>query len=336
MSTTFSFREYDVPDPLRVELSEDDAPHGRPYESAGFSSGGPVRKKKVELPGRREPLYHGFKASDRPLVVSGSLRDVRMGQGHAKALRALIERVRERFNLLRITWDAEQWTGVLDETEFGHEGPGHLTYALTFDIALPPGTVGPTPAPRRRGTSDALDRVLLQLRARPVPPTDVGGLLDTLARGMAAVEDGLGAMGDAVRDLEARRDNLARQVRRVTTLGAQVQQQAQAVERVVRATTAEAAGAVGRVQDTVAWARWCYDRNEELREVRGSARAAMEEARVRERATERLYRVRPGDTPESIAQEQLGDASRAGDLGLTPADLTPGRVLRLPAPAPVG
>src|SRR5690606_4590193 len=49
-----------------------------------------------------------------------------------------------------------------------------------------------------------------------------------------------------------------------------------------------------------------------------------------------LYRIQPGDTCSSIAEEFYGDASqytlihRANDLGAPPHDLRPGATLRLP------
>lgn len=331
MSSSFVFREYDVPEPLRVELQGDDAPFGRMEEEAGFSSGGEVVRKKVKLPGRRTPLFHVFYADDRPLVVRGRFVDYRMGRGHAKALRALIERVRERGNLLRVIWDGDQWEGLLAETEFGHEDKGYITYELTFDVGKPPDVGAARAAPRPLADSDALARVLAKLRARPEKPAFSRSLMDALDSGLTALEDALGAFQDAVRSAEVAREGLSAQVRRVSSLGAQVMEQAQVVQDVFDNTTADAAGIVQSFNAIAEWATYSTSMSSFLREVRGTARDAVEAARVRERATERLYVCRNGDTLESIARTELGDASRAGELGLMDADLAPGRVLRLPA-----
>jgi nucleoid-associated protein YgaU len=64
----------------------------------------------------------------------------------------------------------------------------------------------------------------------------------------------------------------------------------------------------------------------EVQRLRAEARSRMQRA-------VRLYRVRPGDTLEAIARSELGDASRAGDLGLSPQDLVPGALIRIPEAA---
>lgn len=332
MTSAFIFKEYDLPDAMRVELRDDDAPYGRPQEVAGFETGGEVEKKRVKLPGRREPLYHVLASDDRPLVIKGAFRDYRMGSGHAKEMKKRIELMRGRANLLRLVWDGDQWTGLMVETLFGEEGPGHITYELHFDIALPPDVGAARPQPPRRGDSSSLDAILAQLRARPPAPVTARGLLAGINRAMTAVEGAMEGLADAQRSLENTRDNVTRQVRRVTSLGAQVQQLTQQARRSLDDTVSQAKGFYQSAKDTVEWDRYSKGLFGNLQETAYGARDANQSARSRLVTTERLYRVKPGDTLESIAREQLGDAGRAGELGLTAAQLTVGRVLRIPGP----
>lgn len=332
----FTFREKDVTDPLRVELDQDDAPYGHPQDFAAFESGGEHVHKRVKLPGRRAPLYHSLFVEDEPMVVRGAFRDYLMGAGHAKALRAKIEKVRERFNVLRITWGSEQWEGLLHRTRFGHEGDGHITYELTFSIALPPNaTAGAVPT-RPTSEAEALDRVLADLKKRPSPPAFARDFASTLAAGLAAVEESLASMSDAAYALEVAQGDVFREVRRVTSLNAQVQQAAQRVGRVLETTDANMAGTVTGIADIVSWTTWTLPVLGLLRTTQDAARTAAVTARQRVVATQRLYRVRPGDTLESIARAELGDASRAGALGVAQGQLVPGAILRLPSTAAGG
>jgi hypothetical protein len=68
----------------------------------------------------------------------------------------------------------------------------------------------------------------------------------------------------------------------------------------------------------------------ELRATQASMRSLQFTANQRIASTTRLYQVAPGDTLESIAALKLGSPARAGDLGIRPQDLRPGRLIRLP------
>lgn len=327
------FKEFDVPNPLRCNLRDDDTPYAHIQEEAGFTNGGELTMKRVVLPGRREPLYHVMRADDRPLVFRGAFRDYRMGAGHALAQRNLIERMRDRANLLRLAYDGRQWTVLLKETSFGEEGPGHITYELTFDVGLPPDVGGATAPARNAGGSAALDRVLAQLRARPVPPPQARGILAAFNRIMRAVEGAMEQLTDAQRQLENVRDNAVRQVRRVTSLGAQVQERTQDMRRMMTDSENTARALFTSVKDTVTWDTFKAGLFTDMRRVDQVARDATEDARRRQYAPARLYRVKPGDTLESIAREQLCDASRSADLGVSAAQLYTGMILRIPTAA---
>lgn len=333
MATAFVFREFDVSEPLRVELRDDDAPYGHAQEEAAFEVGGEAVRKRIKLPGRREPLFHMLHPDDRPLVVRGAFRDYRMGHGHANAMKRLIERLRARMNLLRVTWNGDQWTAVLGDALFGVEAPGHITYELTFDIGVPPDVSNAQAPSFRRPDSDAVERSLAKLRARRTFPARPGNLLTTLNNVMTGIESGLQAFGDAVRVVENTRDNITRQLRRVTSLGSRVMQQIAAGERLVESTRRQLQGIAGSAQDVSAITRWAVGQNADFRLTRATVRSVMAETSRRAAGSSKLYRVRPGDTLESIARQQLGDPGRAGDLGLSPRDLTPGRVVRIPQAA---
>ena len=136
-------------------------------------------------------------------------------------------------------------------------------------------------------------------------------------------------MGGEVQDTEHRIDGAP-----ATVVHARVQQVAAALTRTLRATTAQTAGVVRGTADVVQWHVYSAATFEVLRATRATARAAAESARAPARATSTLYRVRPGDTLESIARTELGDAGRAEELGVPPSALVPGRILRLPPATP--
>jgi hypothetical protein len=60
-----------------------------------------------------------------------------------------------------------------------------------------------------------------------------------------------------------------------------------------------------------------------MRQVQATARRRMLKA-------DRLYLVKTGDTLESIAMARLGSPGRAGDLGIQPQALLPGKFIRIP------
>lgn len=331
MGTLFVFREIDVPDPLRVALAGDDAPYGKAEEQAAFTTGGALLHKRRKLPGRRGALFHVQAADDEPLEITGAFRDFRMGQGHADAMRRKINRIRERANLLRVTWDGQSWTALLTSAKFGQEDRGHVTYELRFDIAQPDGTSSGVPE-QRRADADTVDRILADLRARrAVQQAQRADALNTLNAVMNAVESAIDAFSTALRQVEQVNDIVSRQVRRVTSLGLQAQQKCADARRTLRGMQRAAVLLRDQAQDAVAWDNYVGGLNDGLHAAAATCRDAVEQQRKRERQASRLYRVKPGDTLERIAQAMLGDAGRAGDLGLTPAQLVPGVVVRIPA-----
>lgn len=333
MGTLFVFREIDVPNPLRIVLRDDDAPYGKAEETAAFTTGGTLMHKRRKLPGRRGALFHVQAVDDEPLEITGAFRDHRMGQGHADDIRRRIEQVRERANLLRITWDGHTWTGLLTSARFGQEDRGHVTYELKFDLAAP-GAPERTQRVEQRADSDAVDRALTEFRRlRSLEAVQRRDAFQTFNEVMNAVEGGLDTFSDALRRVEANAALVSRQVRRVTSLGLQVQQRVAAARRMLLNMTREAARIGGQVEDAVTWDNYVGGINDGLLDAASTCRNAVEQQRRRLRQTTRLYRVKVGDTLESIAASQLGDAARAGDLGLTPSQVVVGAIVRIPANA---
>jgi hypothetical protein len=73
-----------------------------------------------------------------------------------------------------------------------------------------------------------------------------------------------------------------------------------------------------------------YSTLSDLETTKDALRSLQFTARQRLNASTKLYVICEGDTLESIAASQLGSAARAGDLGLRPSDLIPGRLIRIP------
>lgn len=343
MSSAFVFEEFDVPDPMRVELRADDMPEGFPEDAAGFEMGGELLRKRVKLPGRREPTYHVMNVDDEPLVVKGKLTDYRMGEGHARGVRNAIETMRARANLLHITWADEQWTGLLVKALFGVQGEGHITYELTFDVAVSPDADVTILEGEPLPDSDAVDRVLAQIRARPaVPPAMPPTLAQRFGAAMAAVEGGMAKLEDGMRKLEVVRDNVVGAANRVLAIGARVQQDVRAAQDIVTGTSNSLRDIAASPLGVYEWARttpdvmtqWATIQAQHwasLQDAAGTARGCCAAAHKRKFGATQLYRVKTGDTADSIARMKLGDAGRAGEL--SGVRLVPGKLVRLPSAA---
>jgi hypothetical protein len=332
MSDVFTFKEIDVPGPLKVELRSYDAPFGRPHTLAAFESGGEVKRTKTELPGRTEPVFQVRVAnSQRDLEVSGAFRDFRMGAGHARAMRDAVERLRLRANLLQITWGDDTWKGLLVETKYGHEGVGHLPYTLRFEIASGPGSETAVQPVARRGGADALDAVLAQLRARRAPPAALErNFLDAFNAVMSSIDSGMEAVSDAARTGEEFANRANRAARRITSLATQVQGKVAELDSMMGGLRASAMSTLRQAASVADVDAWRFS----ILGLGGDLKTALRETKAEERRRERegtkLYVVKPGDTLESIARSALGDAGRAGSLGYQPRDLIPGRLIRVP------
>lgn len=122
-------------------------------------------------------------------------------------------------------------------------------------------------------------------------------------------------------------------VAKVDSAAATAQARAKDLASFVRGLSAEDAIAAASLDATAEFA-WVESSAQILLhclEVREGMRALRAAARSRVIATAKIYRVKPGDTLDGIAQAELGGRGRAADLHLTSNDLQPGRLIRLPA-----
>lgn len=330
----FILEELDVPDPLRVELDGDDMPYAEERGSAAFESGGKLVKERIDLPGRTRPIFHVHAAPERPLTIKGAFRDWFHASGHARAQRDRLLEIWRRANLLRITWGDEERRGLLDEPKFGEESEHSITYELTFEIAETAATMGFDQAPEAvtplESLASALRARLARRRAELAALALERNLLQTI---LGAVDSVVGAMADVEREvagLDRVVGNVGARVRRVTGVLQRAQNVLLTAQRLIGKVKTETDLTTRSATDVVdAW-KTRAEAGVLLLDLADTLRTLRQRAIARERQGLRLYRVKPGDTLESIAQRALGSAARSAELGLRPDELTPGRLVRLP------
>lgn len=341
----FSFAE-DVPNGLSVELRDSDLPFGRPREITAFDLGGELKTERIYLPGRSTPIYQTQQPRLRDLVVRGAFRDHLKSQdtgtsqvGHARAQRRLIEQIRRNANLLVISWGEESWNGLLVDAKYGIEGHHDSTYELTFAIGS---TIGEGQATEQTSEQVAtpidiaalVQRDLAAARAQLAALALRASVLQTMSTILNAVD----AAQQAARDLTEAVTTSATVSRaaanaaaaRVDGAGRATQDAARAIIKLLSGTKTLAIVPDGDPGTTLSWlsastavliaADSAIDR---ARSLRASARSSVTKAA-------RVYVVRSGDTLESIARSELGDASRAGELGVRSDELRPGLSIRIP------
>lgn len=343
------FIEEDIAGGLRAELRDADGPFGRPRDTVGFNLGGTLEHTAIYLPGRDTPIFQIKQARERDFVLRGAFRDHLRAQDlgaadptHAADQVELLERIRRRGNPVTVTRGADQIFGILAETDFGFEGDHDITYELTFKVSSRGGVApDPQPATQTRTASgadlaQAIADDLAEHRARfAALAADAqsraaqAAVLNALDLAAAAVSDVVVAaaalestptapsFGDV-----ARLDGLARAAQ--TAVGGF----AAAV-----ALSAPALAAGGTPVNVVATWQAVYPAAYAVTGWQDDLRTIRADNRARVRRAARLYTVRDGDTLESIAREQLGDASRAGELGVRADELRPGLVIRIPQEA---
>lgn len=342
--------EEDIPNGLSVTLQGSDLPHALPRSFAAFNSGGEVGMEVVRLEGRKRPIFQVHQAQERPLKIRGAFRDhlvVRDGGDpnvlHARAMRDALERIRNRANDVRISWGSESRIGLLKEADYGEESKHDITYELTFEISVGVDDARETNTGGRRTAPQTADLVgqlraivaerraqLESLRTRNMVASvisTVAAVLDVVDVGLAAVENEAAALDTAAVG------NVSRAASRLYTTA----QSTQAVLVTAQATLAPIIPAdvvVGSNADALSsWTAFQAETFDVMLAMAIEVQRLRAEARSRMQRAVRLYRVRPGDTLETIARSELGDASRAGDLGLSPHDLVPGALIRIPEAA---
>lgn len=355
MSDTFTIEEIvSSGDGLRVVLAGTDAPYGRPRDMAALESGGPVEHEEIYFPGRKKPIYQIKQARQRPLVIKGAFRDhlavsfdgVEVGTQHARSMRDQLEAIRERCNPLRLTWasddgDGQERQGILSESSFGEETSSQITYELTFKIAI--GVAGNTSngnskAPTRQDTSDTssqsenlastqMQKASLLSLNFPVSQPVVQSLISSISTTQSALGNSTVAALSFERAPSASRASAAQKL-----LGAAKSAVLSVLDtlRFYQETTVDMMVPTGDPVAQIAWWNVQYGGLDDWLAILNQMRNVAAEARKQIYRTERLYLIRQGDTLESIARQTLGDASRAGQLGVRQDQLIPGLLLRIP------
>lgn len=336
----------EVPNGLSVILEGSGVPHGRPRELTAFETGGEVHHKKIFIPGREQPLYQVQQSRQHDLEFRGAFRDHLRAQdisaqdlGWARSMVRDLEEIRRRANMVRIQWAQEKWTGLLIETKFGWESEHDIVYTLRFSIATTQDIVEPSDGAlqpvhnpvdiaalvKADLASARAQMAALAVRARALQT--IATVLNIMDAAQAAARDLTEAVTTAALVSRAAAGTSAR---RVDGAGRALQDKLLLLITTISPIHPLAMVPDGDPGDTLAWhtasvttlvtASECVDRT---RSLRAGARAKITKAA-------RVYTVRPGDTLEGIARAELGDASRAGELGVRSDELKPGLLLRLP------
>lgn len=334
--------EVGVPDPIRITLEGDDLPEGSPREQTAWEEGGIVKLGDDEgtyYPGRTEPDYFVLQVRQRPRVLKGSFRDSQWGEsGRARRMEEALERMRQRANPLSIAWELEFFDGFLQEAKFGVEGPGDITYELTLlvsSVAASNQTARETkPTPTSDDVASLLDD-LAALKARLAAAALAATVRLSLLTLFGAVEQALADCADAVALAETATAGVASQVAsyagRVVAAARDVRDRATELRDVVGALHVTDLLDAATSTDEAQFAEVQADMLAEMTALRDTMRT-LAVATLDQVSQSRIYQVRPGDTLDSVALSQLGDRGRAGDLGLTPAQLAArvGQYIRLP------
>lgn len=122
-----------VSDTFRIRLNGTNMPH------QPFQYGGKVRQVKEFYAGNKEANIQIIGDEEKDLTVNGRFHTKKLRNqelyGSPKALCELIDTLRRRGNLLKITLG--EWTryGFLSETDWKEKGMGDIEYSISFVIA---------------------------------------------------------------------------------------------------------------------------------------------------------------------------------------------------------
>jgi nucleoid-associated protein YgaU len=351
--SAFVFKEDIASGAITVSLEDTDSPHGRARELAAFESGGKVdiAQGGIYNPGSDRVVLQMMAIKENRLIIKGAFRDrIRAGAqrqvggpepNHAKSMRDLVERVKRRGNPLKISWDGDERTGVLEEAVYGEEGPHDIAYTITFFIATPPtgstqaATSGTSPTP-------SIEDLRSQMAANHAAQMVEMEALATNAAVVATVSNALGFTANALDALGTATTTMERVVlttpQRVDSAVNATNASAQNVQTQVQATydaglnsvRADDAMVNKKVDEFMKWWRWQATTSLELDQTADAMRQIRLQATAQLRLATKLYRVQEGDTLESIALTQLGSKARSSELGIRQDLLTPGAYIRIP------
>lgn len=339
---------------ITVTLDDTDMPFGRPREVTAFQSGGKIdiAQGGIYNPGSDRVILQMMAVRENRLVVRGHFRDrIRAGAqkqtnnspepNHARYMRDLIERVKRRANKLKISWNGDERSGVLEETSFNEEGPHDIAYTLTFFIATPP-TGSQEDTRNLAQPTPSIEDLRSQMAAAHAQQQADMLELATNAAAVAGLSNALGFVANAIDALGVLTTTIERQVlatpQQVAVAANNVNSSAQSVQTQIQAIND--AGYEGippdqamvnqNVDEYMRWWVWYSNTQVQLDQEMDAMRQIRLQAMQQVRKTTRLYRVLDGDTLESIALSQLGSKARASDLGTRQDRLVPGTYIRIP------
>ncbi len=341
---------------ITISLEDTDMPHGRARELSAFQSGGKVdiAQGGIYNPGSDRPVLQMMSVRENKLTIKGAFRDrIRAGaqrqQGgaepnHARAMRDLVEQVRRRGNLLKITWNGDERSGVIEETVFDEEGPHDIGYSITFFITTPPTGVKPKNTDNLVQPTSSIEDLRANMAAKLAEQRAQALALATNAAAVSAISNSLGFVSNAIDTLGTMTTIMERQVlstpQQIATAANNTISSAQSVQTQIENLRKEDRGldklpasqamTNASIDAYMSWWVWQHTTEAQLDQTVDAMRQIKLQTLQQMRKATKLYRVQSGDTLESIAQSQLGSKARSSDLGIRPDQLVPGAYIRIP------
>lgn len=352
----FVFTE-DIPSgALSITLEDTDMPYGRARELSAFQSGGKVdiAQGGIYNPGSDRVVLQMMAVRENKLTIKGAFRDrIRAGAqrssagaaepNYARSMRDKIEHIKRRGNLLKISWNGDERSGVIEETVFDEEGPHDISYAITFFITVPPtGTSLRDDTGLLTKPTPSIEDLRAQMAANHAQQMADELTLATNAAVVAGISNALGFVANAIDALGTMTTTMERQVlstpQQIATAANNVNSSAQNVQTQIQAVRdagfdqmpADQAMVNQSIDDYMKWWVWQNNTSTHLDQTMDAMRQIRLQTNQQVKKATKLYRVQSGDTLESIALTQLGSQARAADLGIRPDQLVVGAYIRVP------
>lgn len=352
----FVFKEDIAAGALTITLEDTDMPYGRKRELSAFQSGGKVdiAQGGIYNPGSDRVVLQMMAVRENKLVIKGAFRDsIRAGaqrqQGgpepnHARAMRDQIERIKRRGNPLKITWNGDERSGVLEEATYDEEGPHDIAYTLTFFIAVPPTGVDSNNGNNLLAPTPSIEDLRAQMAANHAAQVAAELDLATNAALTATISNAMGFVTNAIDTLGTMTTSMERQVlstpQQIATAVNSVNASAQNVQTQIANTrttyggldtvSADQAMINASIDSYMQWWVWQNNTEANFDQMVDAMRQIRFQTNQQIKKSTKLYRVQPNDTLESIALTQLGSKSRSSDLGIRQDQLVAGAYIRIP------
>lgn len=331
----WTFTQLTGSDPKTFVLTGYAAPFGRPRSKPVVTTGTTLRRKQTRYPGNSgTPTTHLFGTLKRPMELKGRWMDKKLGVGSAERnFRLMTEMINDQ-RPVRITWgELLSYVGWLDEIEvewegLGSDNNGTLATECAWILRL---LIDEDEFESHKPTIKDNSRLVADTTA------EIQAWLNTAAPQMAHSLPSLDAVTGEIFD------SLDDLISNVTQFGAAAISIANSINNVetaafnelerLRAGLHEFKTAVLTLRDTVdnisidsmivdrsveddiAWLTFQSSSNKQttdlLNKIAIADAAAEVAAALRIKTT---YQAKPGDSWESIALAQYGNASRAGDI----------------------